>query len=79
MTTKDAALSLIQALPDDVTLEAIQAELEDRLGEEPALTPEEWKAAWLPEWERRLEDMRSGKDPGIPGEEFIQQLREKYG
>lgn len=43
------------------------------------LTREEWEAAWAEEVNRRLEDMRSGKTVGIPAEEVMQRMREKYG
>lgn len=77
MSAKDAAIALIRALPDDVTPDAIRAELDEHLGDE--LSEDEWEAAWLAECERRLEDLRSGNDPGVPGDEFMQRMREKYG
>lgn len=43
------------------------------------LTQEEWEAAWLPELERRLEELDSGKVVGIPAEEVMRRMKEKYG
>lgn len=47
-------------------------------GEE-VLTREEWEAAWLPEIERRIADMDSGKTQGVPADEFMKRMKEKYG
>lgn len=49
----------------------------DEEGEE--LTQEEWEVAWVEEAERRLESARSGKTVGIPAEDFMKQMKEKYG
>ncbi|MBX9582603.1 MAG: addiction module protein [Gemmataceae bacterium] len=46
---------------------------------EPGLTQEEWEEAWVEEIDRRLADLDSGKDPGVPAEEVFRRLREKYG
>jgi putative addiction module component (TIGR02574 family) len=46
---------------------------------EEELTPEEWEEAWLEEINRRVADMDSGKTVGIPAEEVMRKLREKYG
>jgi putative addiction module component (TIGR02574 family) len=35
--------------------------------------------AFIAEINRRIEDVQSGRDKGIPAEEFMKQLREKYG
>jgi putative addiction module component (TIGR02574 family) len=43
------------------------------------MTREEWEAAWAEEVNRRLEDMRSGKTQGVPGDEVMRRMREKYG
>jgi putative addiction module component (TIGR02574 family) len=34
--------------------------------------------AWHEELERRLEDIRSGREVGIPAEEVMDRLRKKY-
>lgn len=39
----------------------------------------EIEKAWIDEINRRVEEMESGKDPGIPAEEVFRKLREKYG
>ncbi len=46
------------------------------LEDEPQLTPEEWAAAWAPEWERRRADMEAGA-VGVPAEEVFRKLRER--
>ncbi|HET6572156.1 MAG TPA: addiction module protein [Fimbriiglobus sp.] len=51
----------------------------ERAGEDEELTQEEWEAAWAEELNRRLADFDSGKTQGIPGEEVMRRLREKYG
>ncbi len=43
------------------------------------LTEEEWEQAWAEEAMRRMEDMRAGKTQGIPHEEVMRQMKEKYG
>jgi len=43
------------------------------------LTEEEWEDYWIEECNRRMEDMRSGKTVGIPHEEVMRELKEKYG
>lgn len=48
-------------------------------GPDEELTPEEWEAAWAEEVNRRLADFESGKTQGIPGDEVMRRLREKYG
>jgi putative addiction module component (TIGR02574 family) len=34
---------------------------------------------WLAELDRRAEEMRSGRDPGVPAEEVFAEMRRKYG
>ena len=48
-------------------------------GEEEDLTEEEWEAEWVEECNRRLERMKSGESVGIPHEEVMRQMKEKYG
>lgn len=46
-----------------------------------SLPPEEEvadEAAWIEELNRRLEEMRSGEDPGIPAEQVFAEMRAKY-
>ncbi len=45
---------------------------------EPEDDPAEVEAAWSAEVARRMENMRSGKTVGIPGDEVLARLREKY-
>ena len=70
-------------------LKAVLDELsdEDRVGlreyldglAEGELTQKEWEEAWSDEINRRLADFDSGKVKGIPGDEVMRRLREKYG
>ncbi len=45
-----------------------------------SLEPEEdgWAAAWQEELARRFEEIRSGQVVGVPAEEVINRLRERY-
>lgn len=83
MDSKAQAFAVIQQMPPGVSMAQIVAELTVRFGpfdgEDEPLTEEEWEAAWIPEIERRLEDLRSGKTVGIPAEEVMRRMREKYG
>lgn len=40
---------------------------------------DEWDEEYVAELNRRLADLDSGKDPGVPAEEVFRRLREKYG
>lgn len=42
-------------------------------------TSDDFDPEYRAELDRRLEDMRTGKDPGVPAEEVFRRLREKYG
>ncbi len=73
MSAKDAMIEMIRQMPDDSTAEEILNVLSTHFGES------EWDREYIAEIERRIADMDSGKDPGIPHEDSIQRLREKYG
>ncbi|HEY1190880.1 MAG TPA: addiction module protein [Gemmata sp.] len=47
--------------------------------DEEVLSQEEWEAAWIPEVERRIADFESGKTVGIPHDEVMRRMKEKYG
>ncbi len=82
MSTKDAVIEMIRALPDGATWPQIVAEGVARFGdpdEDEVLTREEWEEAWIAEAERRLADLRSGRTVGIPAEEVMRKMKEKYG
>ncbi len=79
MSTKEAAIALIRALPDDATLDVIQAQLDEQLGEEETVSQEEWEEAWLVECERRLARAQAGETESVPHEEVMRRMREKYG
>ncbi len=83
MSTKEAAIEMIRAMPDDATWAEIVAVGREKFGAvdpaEEELTQEEWDAAWAEEINRRVEEMESGKVKGVPAEEVFRKLREKYG
>jgi putative addiction module component (TIGR02574 family) len=47
--------------------------------DEKELTREEWEAAWAEEVNRRIADAKAGKTVGVPHEEVMRQMKEKYG
>jgi hypothetical protein len=47
-------------------------------GEDEELSQEAWESAWLEEANRRLEKSRTDKS-GILADEFMKQMKEKYG
>lgn len=60
-----------------------RAELTDYLrslddGEE-ELTEEEWEEAWADEINRRIADAAANGSDSMPHEEFMRQMKEKYG
>jgi putative addiction module component (TIGR02574 family) len=55
-------------------LQALEASLETEDGE----WVDEWPPELLAEWERRAEDMKSGKVKTISHEEVMKKLREMY-
>ena len=48
-------------------------------GEEGELTEEEWEEVWADEINRRIADAEAGKTDSMPHEEFMRQMKEKYG
>jgi len=54
-------------------------ELVRRLTEDLHSTDPEIEAAWKSEIERRVEEIRSGKVQGIPGEEVSSRIRKIFG
>ncbi|MFO0796944.1 MAG: addiction module protein [Gemmataceae bacterium] len=81
MSLKDAVIEMIRSLPDEATWADIAEAGDARFGEpdDENLTREEWEAAWVAECDRRLADLRSGRTVGIPAEEVMRKMREKYG
>ena len=45
-----------------------------------SLEPEEagWAEAWQEELDRRMDEIRAGKVTGVPAEEVLARLRERY-
>jgi putative addiction module component (TIGR02574 family) len=54
---------------------ALIQSLEGEPEEDPAIVEDSWQA----EISRRVEEIKSGKVPGIPAEEVFAQLRAKHG
>ena len=50
----------------------------DRVPAPPGPPFEEGSAEFDAMLARRLDDLRSGRDPGVPAEEFMEELRLKY-
>ena len=50
----------------------------DRVPSPPGLRFVEGSAEFDAMLARRLDDLRSGRDPGVPAEEFMEELRLKY-
>ena len=46
---------------------------------EEKISRKEWNRLWKAELEKRLKDMQSGRDKGIPAERVMAELRAKYG
>jgi putative addiction module component (TIGR02574 family) len=56
------------------------AELFDRLLVETVATPDpEIEAAWKREIRRRIDEIESGREPGVAGEEVMAELRQIVG
>jgi putative addiction module component (TIGR02574 family) len=71
---------LLAALPREDRAELVEYLTDLNNGDEgEELTPEEWEAHWVEEINRRIEDSKAGKTVGIPHEEVMRQMKEKYG
>jgi hypothetical protein len=82
MSVKDAVIEMIRALPDGATWTDIVAEGAARFGgagTDDDLTDEEYEAELIAECDRRLADMRSGRTVGVPAEQVMREMKEKYG
>ena len=73
--TVDQIVEEARQWPDDVVAELIDRLMLAKHGvDNPELSP-----AWREEIRRRLEDIRSGREPGIPGEEVMARARKIVG
>ncbi len=63
------------ALPERERLKVADALLKSVPKETDALSQEEWDEAWKKELEKRLAEMESGEDPGVPLEVIWEDLR----
>lgn len=55
-----------------------RAELAQFLEQSLGISKDEWTDAWRDELGRRLEELRSGRVKGVPAEEVLQRLRDRY-
>ena len=83
MTAKEEVIEFVRRLPEDATYSDVRSALDAKFGDLDEdgreLTEDEWEAAWVEEAERRLADARAGKTVGVPHEEVMRRMREKYG
>ena len=72
---------LLVALSAEERAEVIEflAALNNSEEDEKELTPEEWEAEWADEINRRIAEAKANNTPGIPHEEVMRQMKEKYG
>ncbi|HEY0371869.1 MAG TPA: addiction module protein [Thermoanaerobaculia bacterium] len=71
---------------EQIRNDALQLPVEDRMQlmealHDSVMTAEERdvEQAWIEEAERRYQDWKAGRARGIPGEEVMARLRQKYG
>lgn len=71
---------------EQIQEDALQLPAEDRMQlmqalHDSVMTDEEREVeqAWIEEAERRYQDWKAGRARGIPGEEVMARLRQKYG
>lgn len=43
------------------------------------MSAEEWQEAWVDEINRRIEAYENGESTGMPADEFMAKMKEKYG
>lgn len=63
------------ALPESERMKVVGELLKSIPAETETLSREEWEEAWKKELEKRIEEMESGKDPGVPLEVIWADLR----
>jgi putative addiction module component (TIGR02574 family) len=52
---------------------------ESQQADEETFTPEEWQEAWIDEINRRVADGEAGRTTCVPADEFMKQMKAKYG
>jgi hypothetical protein len=77
MSTKDAVIEMIRALPDGATWADIVAEGSARFGDPADLG--EWDDEFIDEINRRVADLEAGRTKLIPADEVMARMKEKYG
>ena len=63
------------ALSESERLKVADVLLKSIPKENDLLSQEEWDEAWKKELEKRIEEMESGEDPGVPLEVILEDLR----
>ena len=71
---------------EEIRIDALNLPVEDRMRlleelHDSVMTAEEREIeqAWIEEAERRYQDWKDGRARGVPGEEVMARLRQKYG
>jgi putative addiction module component (TIGR02574 family) len=77
--TAEKLKPLLANLPADERAELVEYLLELGDSDDEELTQEEWESAWADEINRRIADAKAGKTDSMPHEEFMRQMKEKYG
>ena len=68
---------VLAALPAADRVEIIEYLVALHDGED--ISEDEWEAEWVEEINRRIEDATAGRSDSMPHEEFMRQMKEKYG
>jgi putative addiction module component (TIGR02574 family) len=77
MTTNEIVAAAL-ALPEQARWDLLGRLLESVDSGDPAMSEDEWEAAWLPELDRRVAELE--RDPGsaLPAEAVFAELNAKY-
>ncbi len=67
------------AFPKEAREQLAQQLLESLDPPQEKISKKEWNRLWKAELERRIGEMESGRDKGIPAEKVMAELRAKYG
>lgn len=83
MSAKEAVIEFIRQLPETITYPDLVDAIDNRFGRMDAdgndYTQDEIDTLWTDEINRRVADIEAGRAVGIPHEEVMREMREKYG
>jgi len=65
----------VLALPESEREKLVRLLRDSLPHDDETLSQDEWDEAWKKELEKRIEEMESGKDPGVPLETIWEDLR----